>query len=83
MVCSFCCLFASEAEGAVALANVVNLLLHMEYDSEFTIEATKKMDAKDLGNLKEHVQEAGAGVFWASHERIRLLATRHVRTQFL
>jgi len=57
-VCFFCCLFVCVAEGTVALTNVVNLLLHKEYDSEVTIEATKKVDAKDLGNLTAYITEA-------------------------
>jgi hypothetical protein len=48
----------SEAEGILALTNVVNLLLHKEYDSEVTIEANKKVDAKDLGSLTAFITEA-------------------------
>jgi linoleate 10R-lipoxygenase len=48
----------NEVDGTVALTNVVNLLLHKEYDSEVTIAANKKVDAKDLGSLTAYVTEA-------------------------
>ncbi|KAG2338641.1 heme peroxidase [Suillus weaverae] len=51
-------LVGATVEMSLALTNVVNLLLHKEYDSEVTIEATKKVDAKDLGSLTAYITEA-------------------------
>jgi cytochrome P450 len=51
-------LVGATVEMSLALTNVVNLLLHKEYDSEVTIAANKKVDAKDLGSLTAYVTEA-------------------------
>ncbi|KAG1740010.1 heme peroxidase [Suillus lakei] len=51
-------LLVATVEMSLALTNVVNLLLHKEYDSEVTVEATKKVDAKDLSSLTAFITEA-------------------------
>ncbi|KAG1881160.1 heme peroxidase [Suillus subluteus] len=51
-------LVGATVEMSLALTNVVNLLVHKEYDSEVTIAANKKVDAKDFGSLTAYVTEA-------------------------
>ncbi|KAG2132772.1 heme peroxidase [Suillus clintonianus] len=51
-------LVGATVEMTLALTNVVNLLLHKEYDSEVTIEADKKVDAKSLASLTAYITDA-------------------------
>ncbi|KAG2157761.1 heme peroxidase [Suillus bovinus] len=51
-------LVGATVEMSLALTNVVNLLVHKEYDSEVTVAADKKVDAKDLGSLTAYITEA-------------------------
>lgn len=57
----------NKANGTVALTNVVNLLLHKEYDSEVTVEANKKVDVKDVGSLTAFITEALSMCFVLAH----------------
>ncbi|KAG1795206.1 heme peroxidase [Suillus plorans] len=51
-------LVGATVEMSLALTNVVNLLLHKEYDSEVTVAANKKVDVKDVGSLTAFITEA-------------------------
>lgn len=51
-------LVGATVEMSLALTNVVNLLVHKEYDSEVTVAANLKVDAKDLSNVTAYITEA-------------------------
>ncbi|KAG2364875.1 putative linoleate diol synthase [Suillus spraguei] len=51
-------LVGATVEMSLALTNVVNLLVHKEYDSEVTVAANLKVDAKDLSKVTAYITEA-------------------------